>query len=268
MVSLRLTSVANATLLVNYAPLWVTLGGWWLFKDRIKKVFLVGMLSALAGATLIVGGSLQLRLEQVWGDLLALIASIFYAGYLLSIKYLRRDFSTAIIMNWTTAGSMVLLLLGHPGIRRKFFRPFFPGLAGPDRPGLNLPCGRPGPDYFFPGPTARLFFLSNPFAPAGSGRPVCLGSSPGRTGALAGPGRPVGPVGDFPGPKGRRLTRGSYPWFALLATWVQYSAEQSRIGPPWPTPLGIKPPKGRSVLYPNSLPSQSALESNRSQPFL
>ena len=47
--SLRLTSVANSTLLVNYAPLWVTFAGWWLFKDRIKKLFLAGLVSALLG---------------------------------------------------------------------------------------------------------------------------------------------------------------------------------------------------------------------------
>lgn len=109
--SLRFTPVANATLLVNYAPIWVTLGGWWLFGDRIEKIFLAGLLLALSGATLIVGASFQMRLEQVWGDALALTASVSYAGYLLAVTRLRRDFSTAAIMSWSTAGCTVILLL-------------------------------------------------------------------------------------------------------------------------------------------------------------
>jgi drug/metabolite transporter (DMT)-like permease len=109
--SLRFTPVANSTLLVNYAPLWVTFGSWWLFRERIEKIFLAGLVMALLGATLIVGASFQIRLEQVGGDLLALTASFFYAGYLLSITRLRRDFSTAAIMTWSTAGCTVILLL-------------------------------------------------------------------------------------------------------------------------------------------------------------
>jgi drug/metabolite transporter (DMT)-like permease len=109
--SLRFTPVANSTLLVNYAPLWVTFGSWWFFRERIEKIFLAGLIMALLGATLIVGASFQIRLQQVGGDLLALTASFFYAGYLLSITRLRRDFSTAAIMTWSTAGCTVVLFL-------------------------------------------------------------------------------------------------------------------------------------------------------------
>jgi len=123
--SLRFTSVANSTLLVNYAPLWVTFAGWRLFQDRIEKPFLAGLVSALLGATLIVGASFQIRLEQVKGDLLALTASFFYAGYLLSITRLRRDFSTAAIMTWSTVGCTVILLAVTLLSGEKFF-PGFP----------------------------------------------------------------------------------------------------------------------------------------------
>ena len=119
--SLRFTSVANSTLLVNYAPLWVTFAGWRLFQDRIEKPFLAGLVSALLGATLIVGASFQIRLEQVKGDLLALTASFFYAGYLLSITRLRRDFSTAAIMTWSTVGCTVILLAVTLLSGEKFF---------------------------------------------------------------------------------------------------------------------------------------------------
>jgi len=119
--SLRFTSVANSTLLVNYAPLWVTFAGWWLFQDRIEKLFLAGLASALLGATLIVGASFQIRLELVKGDFLALTASFFYAGYLLFITHLRRDFSTAAIMTWSTVGCTAILLAVTLLSGEKFF---------------------------------------------------------------------------------------------------------------------------------------------------
>ncbi len=119
--SLRFTPVANSTLLVNYAPLWVTFAGWWLFQNRIEKLFLAGLVSSLLGATLIVGASFQIRMEQVKGDFLALTASFFYAGYLLSITRLRRDFSTAAIMTWSTIGCTIILLAVTLFSGEKFF---------------------------------------------------------------------------------------------------------------------------------------------------
>ena len=131
--SLRFTPVANATLLVNYAPIWVTLGSWWLFKDRIEKIFLAGLSLALSGATLIVGASFQIRLGQVWGDALALTASVSYAGYLLAVTRLRREFSTAAIMFWSTAGCTTVLWLATWISHENFFTASWPGwliLAG------------------------------------------------------------------------------------------------------------------------------------------
>jgi hypothetical protein len=80
------------------------------FLDYLRLA-VAGLVMALLGATLIVGASFQIRLQQVGGDLLALTLSFFYAGYLLSITRLRRDFSTAAIMTWSTAGCTVILLL-------------------------------------------------------------------------------------------------------------------------------------------------------------
>jgi drug/metabolite transporter (DMT)-like permease len=39
--------VANSTLLVNLAPVFVALGGWLLFGERFAYTFLVGMAVAL-----------------------------------------------------------------------------------------------------------------------------------------------------------------------------------------------------------------------------
>jgi drug/metabolite transporter (DMT)-like permease len=57
--SIRFTSVANATLLANFAPIFVALGGWLFFRQGVGLTFLLGMGTALVGTTLMVGTSFQ-----------------------------------------------------------------------------------------------------------------------------------------------------------------------------------------------------------------
>jgi drug/metabolite transporter (DMT)-like permease len=96
--SIRFTSVANATLLANFAPIFVALGGWLFFRQRVGFSFLVGMATALVGTTLMVGKSFQISMQHLWGDVLGLITALFYAGYILSVKRLRSEFSASTIM--------------------------------------------------------------------------------------------------------------------------------------------------------------------------
>ncbi|MBI2311722.1 MAG: DMT family transporter [Betaproteobacteria bacterium] len=108
--SIVLTSVANSTLLVNMAPIFVTLGAWMLFRERITPVFLAGMALALAGSGLLVQASFALSAKQLAGDTLALVAALCYAGYLLAIKHLRDRGSTATIMAWSGTFTSIALL--------------------------------------------------------------------------------------------------------------------------------------------------------------
>ena len=111
--SIRYTSVANATLLANFAPLFVAPVAWFLFKERITGRFVLGMLLALAGAVVLMGQSFQLSADHLFGDALGLLTAIFYAGYILSVGHLRAEFSTATIMTWSgVITAAVLLPLG------------------------------------------------------------------------------------------------------------------------------------------------------------
>lgn len=108
--SIKLTSVANATLLVNFAPVFVTLGGWLIFRQKVRLIFLLGMALALLGMTLIAGHSFQVSLHHFLGDTLSFTAALFYAGYLLSVKSLRERFSTATLMAWSGLVTAAALL--------------------------------------------------------------------------------------------------------------------------------------------------------------
>jgi drug/metabolite transporter (DMT)-like permease len=108
--SIKLTSVTNATLLVNFAPVFVTLGGWLIFGQRVRMIFILGMVLALSGMAMIAEKSFQVSLHHFWGDALSFTAALFYAGYLLSVKYLRDRFSTSTIMAWSGLISTLVLL--------------------------------------------------------------------------------------------------------------------------------------------------------------
>lgn len=96
--SLHFTTVANSTLLSNFAPVFVVLFGWLAFGQRVSRRFLLAMTVALAGTCLLVGRDFQLDRRAMLGDGLALVTAFFYGGYQLSIKSLRGRFGTLVIM--------------------------------------------------------------------------------------------------------------------------------------------------------------------------
>ena len=91
--SVHYTTAANATLLGNTAPLWVALGAWLLFGERLNRRFWLGLLLALAGATLILGTDFLLHPRLGIGDLMAIGTGMFYGGYFLATQRSRRHFN-------------------------------------------------------------------------------------------------------------------------------------------------------------------------------
>ncbi|NRP70078.1 4-amino-4-deoxy-L-arabinose-phosphoundecaprenol flippase subunit ArnE [Ensifer psoraleae] len=108
--ALTMTSVANATLLANLAPVFVTLAGWALFRTPVSAVFVAGLATAVAGVVILKGGPAALADGDVLGDGIAVVAAMFYAGYILAIGKLRSRFSTNRIMIWSTASAAVCML--------------------------------------------------------------------------------------------------------------------------------------------------------------
>jgi len=109
--SIVFTTVANATLFANFAPIFVTFGAWLLFKEHISWLFLFGLVFALSGAALLIGVSFGVGPQQVLGDALGLLTAVFYAGYILSIKQVRSMFSTSVTMMWSGIITCVALFI-------------------------------------------------------------------------------------------------------------------------------------------------------------
>ena len=109
--SIKLTSVANSTLLANLASLFVTLAAWAFLRQRPTRLFLAGLGAALLGVALLVHTSLQFSPSALTGDALGVVTAMFYAAYILAVKGLRdRGATTLRLMAITSTITAILLL--------------------------------------------------------------------------------------------------------------------------------------------------------------
>jgi drug/metabolite transporter (DMT)-like permease len=91
--SLGYTSVANATLLANNAPIFVALGAWLLWRERPTRGFVIGLALSIVGCALLSRGGFKPGQSTLLGDGLALLTGVFYSGYFLTVKRLRARFT-------------------------------------------------------------------------------------------------------------------------------------------------------------------------------
>jgi drug/metabolite transporter (DMT)-like permease len=114
-VSLKWTSVANATLESNFAPVFVTLGAWLLWKQRPNLKFMVALAATLTGAVLIIAPNAAVSRVALAGDMLGVLTAVFYAGYMLAIKQASGQMPVARLMaisaTMTSATLLPLALL-------------------------------------------------------------------------------------------------------------------------------------------------------------
>ena len=108
---LQLTSVANATVLGNSAPIFVTLAGWLFFHEKFGAKFLAGLALAVTGTVMLVGASANFGVTNLIGDGLGMLAGILYAAYLISLKSVRAQFTTARVMTASAVSAALVCLV-------------------------------------------------------------------------------------------------------------------------------------------------------------
>lgn len=116
--SVQYTTAANATLLGNTSPLWVALIALFLFREKLRGSFWIGLALALTGAMLVVGSNFLQNPTLGFGDLLASTAAIFYALYQLTTqrgrKYIDPFRYTWLVGVSATAGMFIInIVLGN-----------------------------------------------------------------------------------------------------------------------------------------------------------
>ena len=82
--SLYLTTVANSTLITNLTPLIVMIVARILLAETVRRSYFLGMPIAFLGAFFLVRSSSIYNPEHLKGDLISGLATLFYAGYLLT----------------------------------------------------------------------------------------------------------------------------------------------------------------------------------------
>ncbi len=118
-VAVNLTTAGTATLLGNASPLWVAFFALVVFREKLTGRFWLGLGLTLAGAMLVVGIDTLLHPVYGMGDMLALLSSVFYAGYYLSTQRGRQRLDPLTYVWLTTSvaalGLLVInLVFGNP----------------------------------------------------------------------------------------------------------------------------------------------------------
>lgn len=105
------TKVANATIFGNmsglFLPAWALLA----LRQRPTRMQAIALALAGAGALVMMGGSYELSIRNLHGDLLCLLAGIFYTAYLLIVQRVRGRLNSWSVLTVSSVVSTPALLL-------------------------------------------------------------------------------------------------------------------------------------------------------------
>lgn len=108
--SLTQTGAANANALGSLNPLFTTLGGWLFFNQIFGRKFIIGLILAIIGAIAVGFEDLLRSNNNITGDAVALISSVFYAANFLLIEQIRNKFSVITILLWRCVIATTLMI--------------------------------------------------------------------------------------------------------------------------------------------------------------
>ena len=107
--SIMLSKATISTLLANLAPVWVGLGALFFLKEKPNKVFWIGTIISIVGVALIIGFQEISSSTLNLGNILAIIASVFYGAYLLTVRKGRSQLDTFSFTTISMISSTVVL---------------------------------------------------------------------------------------------------------------------------------------------------------------
>ncbi|HEX5379172.1 MAG TPA: EamA family transporter [Phenylobacterium sp.] len=115
------TSVAKATVLSNLTPVVVTAVAWIFLRQKPRRLFLVAVALAVAGAWIMAltkGQGAPVKNAPL-GDMLSTTTAIWYALYFLAVSSARKTQGATRIMFWSTLMGIPILLLAALGLHEQ-----------------------------------------------------------------------------------------------------------------------------------------------------
>ncbi|MFQ6052924.1 MAG: DMT family transporter [Candidatus Bathyarchaeia archaeon] len=110
--SLSFTSVASSVIFVHVDPIFVALVSHFVFKERISRRTVVGIVVAFVGVAIIALGDLGLGESNLYGDLLALVGALMLGIYILSGRRIRQSLDLVTYVTPVYATSAAVLTAG------------------------------------------------------------------------------------------------------------------------------------------------------------
>lgn len=109
--SLKYTSVASSVVLVTLQPIFAMFGVYFVFKEKIAKVGVIGAILAVLGSLIIGWGDFKIGGQALYGDMLAILGAIFVTGYWLFGQLLRKKVSVLVYAFLVYGASTITLFL-------------------------------------------------------------------------------------------------------------------------------------------------------------
>jgi len=107
------TGAAIASILGNNTPVFVGLLSWLVLRARPRASFWAGLALSAAGCLLIMAGPAHAGSAPItlFGNLMAITASLFFAAYLVTTERVRREMDTLTFNTLAIAGSIVTMFV-------------------------------------------------------------------------------------------------------------------------------------------------------------
>ena len=109
--SLSYTSIASSVILVTSNPLFVAVISYFLWRERLTRLMLLGVMLTLAGTVFIARSGFTVSSDTLLGDVLALSAALAAAVYLVIGRHLRKRVDIGSYLAIVYSGAAVILLV-------------------------------------------------------------------------------------------------------------------------------------------------------------
>ena len=107
---LTMTSTIHASLLMLCTPLLITLFAFWVLKEKITILKILGLVLGISGAVLLMSTKDASGTASLTGDIFLILNAISYAAYFILVKPLMKVYSPLHVMRWVFTFGLIMIL--------------------------------------------------------------------------------------------------------------------------------------------------------------